>query len=120
MDRTVLHEFADLAERLGFESAEITALEENPQIRDTRNSSETSKPLLITDGVGVKKKRRCGLPSGEEYMKDSESLFIITYITWMRSKARVLRPSSGNPSTLRSLESHHLYPWKKCTRKMMQ
>ena len=76
VDRTVLHEFADLAERLGFESAEITALKENPQMRDARNSSETSKPLLITDGAGVKKQRRCGLPSVEEYTKDSESLFI--------------------------------------------
>ena len=72
----MLHEFADLAERLGFESAEITALKENPQMRDARNSSETSKPLLITDGAGVKKQRRCGLPSVEEYTKDSESLFI--------------------------------------------
>ena len=76
VDQTVLHEFADLAERLGFESAEITALKENPQTRDARNSSETSKPLLITDGAGVKKKRRCGLPSVEEYTKDSEFLFI--------------------------------------------
>ena len=76
VDQTVLHEFADLAERLGFESAEITALKENPQMRDARNSSETSKPLLITDGAGVKKQRRCGLPSVEEYTKDSESLFI--------------------------------------------
>ena len=45
-------------------------------MRDARNASETSKPLLITDGAGVKKKRRCGLPSVEEYIKDSESLFI--------------------------------------------
>ena len=76
VDRPVLREFADLAERLGFESPEITTLKENPQMRDARNSSETSKPLLITDGAGVKKKRRCGLPSVEEYTKDSESLFI--------------------------------------------
>ena len=76
VDRPVLREFADLAEPLGFESPEITALKENPQMRDARNSSETSKPLLMTDGAGVKKKRRCGLPSVEEYTKDSESLFI--------------------------------------------
>lgn len=75
-DRTVLREFADLAERLGFESPEITALKENPQIRDARNPPETSKPLLFTDGAGVKKKRRCGLPSVDEYVKDSDSLFI--------------------------------------------
>jgi len=75
-DRTVLREFADLAERLGFESPEITALKEYPRARDARNPSENSKPLLVTDGVGVKKKRRCGLPSVEEYVEDSESLFV--------------------------------------------
>jgi len=75
-DRTVLREFADLAERLGFESPEITALKEYPRARDARNPSENSKPLLVTDGAGVKKKRRCGLPSVEEYVEDSESLFI--------------------------------------------
>ena len=75
-DRTVLREFADLAERLGFESPEITALKEHPHARDARNPSENSKPLLVTDGAGVKKKRRCGLPSVEEYLEDSESLFI--------------------------------------------
>jgi len=75
-DRTVLREFADLAERLGFESPEITALKEHPHARDARNPSENSKPLLVTDGAGVKKKRRCGLPSVEEYLEDSESLLI--------------------------------------------
>ncbi len=75
-DRTVLREFADLAERLGFESPEIIALKEHPHARDARNPSENSKPLLVTDGAGVKKKRRCGLPSVEEYLEDSESLFI--------------------------------------------
>jgi hypothetical protein len=76
VDRTVLREFADLAERLGFESPEITALKEHPHARDARNPSENSKPLLVTDGAGVKKKRRCGLPSVEEYLEDSESLLI--------------------------------------------
>ena len=75
-DRTVLREFADLAERLGFQSPEITALKEHPGARDSRNPSENSKPLLVTDGVGVKKKRRCGLPSMEEYVEGSESIFV--------------------------------------------
>ena len=77
VDRTVLCGFANLAERLGSESPEITALKENPQIRDARNPSEISEPLLFTDGARVRKKRRCGLPSVDEYVKDSESLFII-------------------------------------------
>ena len=76
-DRTVLREFANLAERLGFGSSEIIALKEHPQARNARDSSESSKPLLVTDGAGVKKKRRCGLPSVEEYVEDWESLFII-------------------------------------------
>jgi hypothetical protein len=75
-DRTVLREFADLAERLGFESPEITALKEYPRARDARNPLEISKPLLVTNGVGVKKKRRCELPSMEEYVEDSDSLFV--------------------------------------------
>ena len=75
-DRTVLREFADLAERLGFKSPEIIALKEHPQARNARDPSEISKPLLVTDGAGVKKKRRCGLPSVEEYVEDRESLFI--------------------------------------------
>ncbi len=72
----MLREFANLAERLGFESLEITALKEYPRVRDARNPYENSKPLLVTDSTGVKKKRRCGLPSVEEYVEDSESLFI--------------------------------------------
>ena len=75
-DRTVLREFADLADRLGFESPEIIALKEHPPARNARDPSESSKPLLVTDGGGVKKKRRCGLPSVEEYVEDRESLFI--------------------------------------------
>ena len=76
VNRPILRKFANLAERLGFELLEIITLKENPQIRDIRNSSETSKPLLITNNAGVKKKRRCGLSSVKKYTKDSESLFI--------------------------------------------
>ena len=68
--------FANLVERLGFESLEITALKEYPRARNTRNLLENSKPLLITDSIGVKKKRRYGLSSVEEYVEDSESLFV--------------------------------------------
>ena len=75
-DRTVLREFADLAERLGFESPEIIALKEHLQARNARDPLESSKPLLVTDSAGVKKKRRYRLPSVEEYMEDRESLFI--------------------------------------------
>jgi len=76
VDPTALREFAGLAERLGFESPKITALKEIPQARSTRHLSENSKPLLVTDGAGVKRRRRCGLPSMEEYREESGYLFI--------------------------------------------
>lgn len=71
-----MREFADLAEYLGFESPEIITLKEYRPARDTRDLSESSKPLLVTDGTGVKKKRRYRLPSVEEYVEDREFLFI--------------------------------------------
>ena len=76
IDGTVLGEFADLAKRLGFHSPKITALKQNPRARIAKTPSDNSKPLLVTDGAGVKKKRRCGLPSVLEHMEDRESLFI--------------------------------------------
>ena len=72
----MLREFVDLIERLGFKSPKIIALKEHPHARDARNSSKNSKPLLVTNGVKVKKKRRCELSSVKKYLKDSESLFI--------------------------------------------
>jgi len=63
-DRTGLREFADLAESLGFESPEITALKKHPRARDARNPSEVPNSTRH-DGAGVKKKRRCGLRSVE-------------------------------------------------------
>ena len=75
-DPTVLREFAELAERLGFESPEITDLKQYPTVRVPRSQTETRKPLLVTDGAGVAKKWRCGLPKVEEYLEDGEYFFI--------------------------------------------
>ena len=90
-------------------------------MRDIRNLSETSKPILPTGNTEMKKNWRYGLLSVGEYVKKRASLFINTYIILIKSKARVLPPSSfGNLSTLRSFESSHLCPWKKCTIKIIQ
>jgi len=75
-DETVLRDFADLADRLGFESPEITALKQCPKSTVARARSERSKPLLVTDGAGEIKKRRCGLPRVEDYVEDGEFLFV--------------------------------------------
>jgi len=75
-DPTVLREFAELAERLGFESPEITDLKQYPTTRAPRSQTENPKPLLVTDGAGVKKKWRSGLPSIDQYLEDSKYFFI--------------------------------------------
>jgi len=75
-DETVLRDFADLADRLGFGSLEITALKQCPKSTVARARSERSKPLLVTDGAGEIKKRRCGLPRVEDYVEDGEFLFV--------------------------------------------
>ena len=75
-DPTILREFADLAERLGFKSPEITALKQCSNIMVARSPSMDVKPRLVTDGNGLKKKDGCGLPNMEEYMEDCKSLFV--------------------------------------------
>lgn len=75
-NRTILREFADLIERLNFESSEIIALKKYLYARNTRNLLEKFKSLLVTNSVGVKKKQRYKLSSVKEYLKDSKSLFI--------------------------------------------
>ena len=75
-DEGALRGFADLADRLGFQSPEITALKQYPHSRVANAGSKKSKPLLVMDGAGVKNKQRCGLPSIEDHVEDQESLFI--------------------------------------------
>ena len=60
-DKTVLREFADLANRLGFESPEITALEQHP-LTALEIRSRPWQRLLVRDGPGEIQKRRCGWP----------------------------------------------------------
>ena len=76
VDKTVLRDFAELAEHLAFELPEITALKQHPTTTVVRTLFNKSKPLFVADGAGVRKKRRCRLPSVQEYLEDSDSLFI--------------------------------------------
>lgn len=75
-DPTVLREFAELAECLGFESSEITNLKQYPVVSVSNDQIEPLKPLTVTYGPGIKKKWRSGLPGTEDYLEDSRSLFI--------------------------------------------
>ena len=69
VDKMVFQEFAELASHLGFESSEITKLRKHPH-PTAATQSRSSKQLLIENGPGELRKRRCGLPSREAYEKD--------------------------------------------------
>ena len=75
-DKTVLHDFADLALRLGFESPEITNLKKYSRSTPVSVTAEKLKPLLVIDGQGEKVKRRCGLPHTQVFEEDCDFLFI--------------------------------------------
>ena len=61
-DKAVLRKFAELAQRLGFESPEITMLKEYPHSTPAAATHTLFKPVLVTSGRGEIKSQRCGLP----------------------------------------------------------
>ena len=62
-----LREMAELASRLGFESAEISALREHPKSADFAGLSVNHRPSLVTEGPEKAPKYRCGIPPVEDY-----------------------------------------------------
>lgn len=72
-DKTVLRNMANLAERLGFESTEITAAK---QYQGTSSSEEyeTSRPQLV--GSGQKDLNRCGTQLADAYRNDVKFLYM--------------------------------------------
>lgn len=75
-DEGALRGFDDLADRLSFQSPEITALKQYPHSRVANAGSKKSKPFLVMDGAGVKIKQRCGLPNIKDHVEDQKSFFI--------------------------------------------
>jgi len=76
LDTTRLREMADLANHLGFESSEITALKQFPKSADPPIVRGNEKPALVTDGSGEISKDRCGMPHAQNYEEDRKFLFI--------------------------------------------
>ena len=76
LDTTRLREMADLANRLGFESSEITALKQLPKSADPTLVRGNEKPTLVTDGPGEIRKDRCGMPHAQNYEENRKFLFI--------------------------------------------
>jgi len=62
LDTMRLREMADLANRLGFESSEITALKQFPKSANPTIVRGNEKPALVTDGPGEIRKDRWGMP----------------------------------------------------------
>ncbi len=71
-----LREMADLASRLGFESAEISALREHPKSADLTGLSANHRPSLVTEGPGEAPKYRCGISPVEDYEENRKYMFI--------------------------------------------
>ena len=76
LDTARLREIADLANHLGFESSEITALKQLPKSADPSRARRNARPILVTEGPGEIKKDRCGLPHVPNYEEDRKFLFI--------------------------------------------
>ena len=69
-------EIADLANHLGFESSEITALKQLPKSADPSRVRRNARPTLVTEGPGEIKKDRCGLLHVLNYEEDCKFLFV--------------------------------------------
>ena len=76
LDTARLREMADLANHLGFESSEITALKQLPKSADPSRVRRNERPMLVMEGPGEIKKDRCGLPHVPSYEEDRKFLFI--------------------------------------------
>ena len=77
-DKGTLRKFAELAQRLGFESPEISVLKEYPYSTRMTATDIPSKPVLVTTGSGEIKSQRCGLPRKRTYAEDSGFLYLNT------------------------------------------
>ena len=76
VDTTKLHEMADLADQLGFESSEIAALKQYLKSEESVMVTQNDRPLLITDGSGEARQERCEMPHIQSYEENRKYLFI--------------------------------------------
>ena len=75
-DKAVLHQYADLATRLGFQSPKIEELMKNPQTSVSQAIQPSTRPPLVTAGPGEDIRQRCGLPKLTAFEEDRDSLFL--------------------------------------------
>lgn len=92
LDTTKLRE---LANHLGFELSEITALKRFPTSADPPIVRGNEKPALVTDGPGETRKERCGMPYAQNYEEDRKFLLLLNYMITDMNNPRGSRPTSG-------------------------
>lgn len=71
-----LREMADLANRLGFESTDITTLKQYPNSADSTAVIENNRPILVTAGPGETREHRCGMSHIQSYLDNRKFLFL--------------------------------------------
>ena len=75
-DPAVLVKFADLANRLGFVTDEITTLRQHHIPSPPMREPQQRQAYLVTPGPGLPIGERCGPPLAEAYENDQDFLFI--------------------------------------------
>lgn len=76
VDTRKLREMADLVNRLGFQSSEITALKQHPNSTGSAAVTGNNRPILVKAGPGETRKERCGMPHIQSYQDDRKFVFI--------------------------------------------
>ena len=110
-DKGTLRKFAELAQRLGFESPEISVLKEYPYSTTMTATDTPSKPVLVTTGRGEIKSQRCGLPRKRTYAEDSRFLYLNNLVSLGKGTPAVfckLRQESKKHGKRRDLEHNTL------------
>lgn len=92
-DKSALYGLADLAERLGFKSTEISDLKAKYSSHaNVRSQSRPSKPTFVVDGPGECPKRRCACPYDLAYEQSREFLFLDNMHSTDRSQGSSIQP----------------------------
>ena len=92
-NKSVLYGLADLAERLGFESAKIGDLKAKySSYADVRSQSRPPKPTFAVDGPGECPERRCACPYDLAYKQSKEFLFLDNMYSIDRSQGSSIQP----------------------------
>ena len=93
LNRFVLYELVDFAERLGFKSEKISELKaKNSSHADGRSTSGQSKPAYVVDGPGECQERRCACPFDLAFEQSKDFLFLDNMHNTDKSQGSSIQP----------------------------